>query len=110
MKSPPLYPEERAKLWIFKNLPENKDFDQQYNFNSNIQTKKFKIDVPEDCLSEETRREDHDTPFGAIVEIVVQRRKKVDNLALKPKRFSHLSIQGSSQVKLLERTEDSEKT
>ncbi len=86
-------------------MPENKDFDQQYSFCSEPQTKIYKILAPEDSLHEETLREDHDTGFGALVEIVVKRRKKVNNLALKPKRFSHVSIQGATTVELLKRTD-----
>lgn len=103
ISSSPLLPQERDLLTITKSLEENQNFDQVYEFEDAQQQRKLTINLPVDAATEKIEREDHDTPFGCLVEITLPKRVTVDPLKLKARKFTHFAVAAKTTTALTQR-------
>lgn len=86
------------------------DIEEKFDFPKSPILKRFTTSLPEDAQTEGLTRIDHDTCLGGIVEINVPKRKKLNKLALKGKRFNYLHTFVTKQTKLINRDQGSEET
>lgn len=102
----PLLPQERSMLSIHKSLKPEQNFDQVYQYKTKMQRRNLLIKIPDDGNTSSFVRDDLDTPFGCLCEIVLQRIAEVDPLCLKPKKYKNIAIMAASTVPLAQREID----
>ena len=84
------------------------NFEEAYNYSNPPISKSFIVPIPEDAKAEDLKRYDYDTSLGCMVEAVIPRRKQLNKLALKGKRFTHLHTTVIKKVPLMARNSDIE--
>ena len=85
------------------------NFEEKYEFSNPPVSTSFHTPIPEDAVIEDMKRFDYDTSLGFMVEVFFPKRKQLNKLALKGKRFSHLrTVVTNKATPLLMRNEDEE--
>ncbi|HYN44831.1 MAG TPA: hypothetical protein VER35_02415 [Candidatus Limnocylindrales bacterium] len=86
----------------------NVSFDRTYDYTTSAQIQTFFLDLPEDANVDGLDRFESDCGFGALVEIVVPRKKVRDFKSLKGKRYAHVDSKAVTSRPLVARTEEME--
>jgi len=58
------------------------------------------ISLPDDVILETIERNDVDTEYGWLLEVLFKKKERIDNLKLKGKRFGHIRCSGHTTVPL----------
>src|SRR5687768_12948284 len=109
IESIPLIEEELKDLKIYKDSVEQKKFEETFDFSAVSQLWTFRTNIPIDGQVEDLVRLDHDTGVGGLVELIIPKKKKLNKLSLKAKRFTHLQTTVQTSVPLLIRNEEDQK-
>ncbi len=108
VESRELLEDEISCLHIYRNLPEGKDFQNIYEYQASSTQEKIIIIIPNDAKIEEIERYDSDSPYGALVEVIFPRKKKLNTKMLKGHRYAHLKTTVKTTVPLVVRELDDE--
>lgn len=105
-------PHELEKTQLFKLAQkQGKKIEETYEYSPGGLKTKFSHKLPKDALllnenGNCIKREDHDVPAGALVEILIPRVKRSNQLNLKGKRFTHFATEIRTTSPLAIRSEE----